>query len=62
MKDKLFKFKKNGTTYLCLGIINHKNPITRVWETHVLYEGEEKDIKYSRTLADFESNFEEIKI
>jgi hypothetical protein len=51
-----------GNSYKCLGIINHKDEETREWVDHVLYEGEEIGVKYSRTVSDFQNNFTELKL
>jgi hypothetical protein len=61
MKTKLFKHKKSGNVYTCLGILNHKDEVTREWVKHIWYTGDEIGVFYSRTPKDFNNNFEEIK-
>jgi hypothetical protein len=62
MKNKLFKDKKSGNVYTCLGIINHKDEVTREWVEHIFYTGDETGVFFSRTKEDFMNNFEEIKV
>lgn len=62
MKSKLFKHIKSGNVYTYLGIVRHKDEVTREWERHVLYMGEVQGDFYSRTLEDFDNNFEEVKL
>ena len=40
VKNKLFKHKKSGNVYTCLGVINHKDEITREWVEHIFYTGD----------------------
>ena len=62
MKNKLFKHKKSGNVYTCLGIINHKEEVTREWMEHIFYTGNEKGVFFSRSKEDFMNNFEEVKV
>jgi len=62
MKNKLFKHKKSGNVYSCLGIINHKDETTREWVEHIFYTGDEQGVFYSRSKEDFNNNFEEVKV
>jgi hypothetical protein len=61
MKDNLYKHISSGNVYTCLGIINHKDEITREWVEHTLYKGDVDGIFYSRTVKDFKDNFEIVK-
>ena len=62
MKNKLFKHKKSGNVYNCLGILNHKDEVTREWEEHIFYTGDEVGVFFSRSKEDFLNNFDEIKV
>jgi hypothetical protein len=62
MKDKFYKNKSSGNVYTCLGVIKHKDEITREWVEHILYIGDEQDALYSRTPEDFNNNFEKVKL
>ena len=61
MKDNLYKHTKSGNVYTCLGIINHKDETTREWVEHILYKGDENGVFYTRTVKDFNNNFEQVK-
>ena len=58
----IYTHKVNGDSYKFLGIINHKDEVTREWIPHVLYEGEAVGVKYSRTVSDFQNNFQEFPL
>jgi len=62
MKNKLFKHKKSGNVYTCLGIVNHKDEVTREWVEHIFYVGDEMGVFFSRSKEDFMNNFEEVKV
>jgi len=62
MKNKPFKHKESGNEYTCLGILNHKDEVTREWVEHIFYTGDEIGVFYSRTPEDFNNNFEEVKV
>lgn len=62
MKSKLYKHTKSGNVYTYMGVVKHKDKVTREWVDHVLYTGDEVGVFYSRTVKDFKNNFEEVKL
>jgi hypothetical protein len=58
---KTVRHKCSGQLYKYLGFIEHKDEVTREWCRQILYEGNEAGKKYSRTIRDFNNNFEEIE-
>ena len=62
VEPKLYKHVVSGNVYKHLGVVNHKEEVTREWVEHILYEGDEKGVKYTRTKKDFHNTFEEIKL
>ena len=41
MKDSLYKHTTSGNIYTYLGIVNHKDEITREYVKHILYKDAE---------------------
>jgi hypothetical protein len=62
MKGNLYKHTTSGNVYTCLGIINHKDEVTREWVEHILYKGAANGVFYTRTVTDFKDNFELLKL
>lgn len=62
MKSKLCKHKKSGNVYTYIGVVKHKDEITKEWVDHIGYTESEGGVIYSITLKDFNNNFEELKL
>ena len=58
MNYRTFRHKKSGDLYSLVGLIKHKDETTREWIDHILYASKD-GVLYSRTVQDFQSNFDE---